>query len=269
MTHDNYHMLRWGGVRTGLKQGVGKYLHRLYMRLRYRDGRVTVIEDGLLKGVRIRQYVRTVTGAFANGTYEQWLQDQLARELKRGDTFFDVGANGGFFSLLAARLVGPEGTVVGFEPHPDTARQAEAQLKANAFHHARIVRAAVSDAEGFAFFTDGETSVVQRLTGLPGAENVAHSQIRVATTTLDAAILRHGLPQVVKIDIEGAELFALRGARKLLRTKKTVIMLEIHSELLYREIRPMLQGFGFNLFRVCGEPVGDEYVRFVVARPNE
>ena len=57
--------------------------------------------------------------AFATGMAERPLQSALQRELRPGATFFDIGANVGFVTLIAARLVGPSGRVVAFEPVPE------------------------------------------------------------------------------------------------------------------------------------------------------
>lgn len=227
-----------------------------------------MIPSGRLSGLIVRRYVRTVTPAFLSGDYEEWLQTKLADLLRPGDTFFDIGANGGFFSLLGAHLVGASGKVVAAEPHPETARQARAQLEVNNFTHALVVQAAVSDAVGYAEFTDGDTSVVQRLGGLPGASSVARKTIRVPTTTIDELVRTYGAPSVMKIDIEGAELLALRGASAALSEHQPKILLEIHSEELFRSIVPLLRSHGYKVYRINGETVGEEYVRFVVCIPD-
>src|SRR5688572_25684309 len=89
---------------------------RWYAR-RHPEGSVVTIKSGEAAGFKWKRHHRYVNGYWL-GQYELPLQQALKRELKPGDTFFDVGANAGFFTLIAARLVGPTGKCVAFDPAP-------------------------------------------------------------------------------------------------------------------------------------------------------
>src|SRR5687767_13965292 len=80
------------------------------------------IESGLAKGMLFLSSSAD-DAAFVSGAYESAIQDAIASLLRPGSVFYDVGSNFGFFSLIAARLVGPAGAVVAFEPVPNNVRR--------------------------------------------------------------------------------------------------------------------------------------------------
>src|SRR5882757_11121436 len=85
-------------------------------------------------------------GLIVRGTLEPPVQEALRRLLAPGDVFYDIGANVGFFTILGARLVGPQGHVVAFEPVPACARAVGRNIELNGFAHAEIREAAVGAA---------------------------------------------------------------------------------------------------------------------------
>ncbi len=140
----------------------------------------------------------------------------LRDQLRPGDTFIDAGANIGVYSVLAARLVGPDGKVIAVEMMPDTADRLEHNLQLNGILNVAVCRAALSNTVG-QFVTAkvtlgkyGQASIAKRI-----ADDTALS-IQVKTTTLDE--LSNNLREVrlIKMDLEGAEALALLGARALL-----------------------------------------------------
>src|SRR5262249_20805847 len=97
---------------------IGPRLYNIYLRLFHDEGRVLTIRDGYLKGKHWIRFMRTHYDDYITGDYEQQVQDALAAHLRPGMVFYDIGANGGFFTLLGASLVGDRGRVVAYEPHP-------------------------------------------------------------------------------------------------------------------------------------------------------
>ena len=87
------------------------------------------ILSGPGRGLRINLHGSAVV--FATGMAERPMQEALARELRPGATFFDIGANVGFVTVLAARLVGPGGRVIAFEPVPQNAAAIRENLALN------------------------------------------------------------------------------------------------------------------------------------------
>ena len=94
---------------------VGHLLYQLYLKIRYREGEILTVKDGYLEGTKLYRFMRTTLSAYVDGSYERPLQTALIRELKPDQVVFDVGANGGFMTLLAGKLVGQGGKVVAFE----------------------------------------------------------------------------------------------------------------------------------------------------------
>jgi FkbM family methyltransferase len=143
----------------------------------------------------------------------------VARTLRPGDCYVDVGANVGLLALRAAAIVGTSGHVVAIEAHPRTSSFLEANVRLNGFQHVEVERVAVGDAPGEIAFTD-RRSDDQNSVAPDGA-----GPVRVPVTTLDALLPVSRLPHVhlLKMDVEGYELAALRGASLLLRRVDRVL----------------------------------------------
>jgi len=152
------------------------------------------------------------------GVWEPNLTAWLKRRLAPGDCFVDVGANVGYYTLLASRLVGGEGRVVAIEPHP----RLHATLTRNAagLPNVRLVRAAVWDREAdLDLFSDadgmsGQTTAIRDW----AAKWQLHERVPVQALPLDT-VLSSGeaaAARLVKIDVEGAEWQAAAGMTRLL-----------------------------------------------------
>ena len=146
------------------------------------------------------------------------------KAIRPGDTVADVGAFRGTYTVIAAAMAGPSGTVIAFEPTEINASIITRNLRLNRFaQRVRMERAAVSDRTGTAeFFVWGDAS-----TNALTPQHDASTGISVPTVALDDYFAEGALPHVVKIDIEGAEILALRGARRLLASE-AVILCELH-----------------------------------------
>jgi FkbM family methyltransferase len=150
--------------------------------------------------------------------------------LAPGDTFLDIGANHGSYSLLAARRVGAGGAVLAFEPQPLLAELIRRSFAANGFSHGRVEQVALADRGGWTRLfvprtNSGAASVHEALSPSRGA-----SVIDVELVSLDDRLLeRPPLPGriLVKLDVEGAELAVLRGARALLSRRRPPLIVEI------------------------------------------
>ncbi|MFF7021062.1 FkbM family methyltransferase [Streptomyces klenkii] len=151
------------------------------------------------------------------GTWEPHMTRWLSRRLRHGDTFIDVGANIGYFSLLAAHSVGPSGRVVAIEASPAFHRSVLANVRRNACRNVRAVNTAVSDGRGALRFTLassrnlGANSIVP-YDGL--AESSFEAQALPLTEVLTASEVAGA--RVIKVDVEGAEGSVVRGMAPLL-----------------------------------------------------
>jgi FkbM family methyltransferase len=223
---------------------------------------------GLKKLLRVRRFVApTVEGTFwvdpasyqglrvlESGVYEPEMLATLQRFLKPGDTFADVGANEGYFSVVASRLVGPTGRVLAVEPQLRLQPILQRNFELNQSGNVTLVAAAVSDQPGEAqiHLTPGMNNSASSLMQ-PTRYPLARQTVRTATLAeifRDAGIERCAL---LKIDIEGWEYEAVLGSRSLFADGRVAaIALELHPHLLRArkldggEITRFLAGCGYR-----------------------
>jgi FkbM family methyltransferase len=154
--------------------------------------------------------------------WEQPIIRQLARALKPGDVFVDLGAYVGPFTLLAARLVGPRGSVVAFEPDPASRGLLERNLAANGASNVTVVPYAVGEHAGTVRFVASGDSA-----GRIGSDG----DLEVRQVQLDQYCDEHEVrPTVMKVDIEGGEAAALERSAVARQVRELVI--EIHEPQL-------------------------------------
>jgi FkbM family methyltransferase len=136
--------------------------------------------------------------------------------LRPGMTFVDAGANVGYYTALAAMLVGSEGSVVAFEPSAYAFERLQALVARNGLAHVKAVHAGLSDAPGSQKLYLGIGSHNHAPTMVPH-DNASASEVLV--TTLDDQAARLGIERIdlIKMDVEGYEPKVLTGARRLLR----------------------------------------------------
>jgi FkbM family methyltransferase len=171
-------------------------------------------------------------------------------------TFLDIGANIGYFSLLAAAAIGSSGRVVAFEPTPTVASRLRENILLNRFTNVTVVEAAVSGRDGHAQLSQStEDPEANSLFG-PAGEGM----VKVATVSLDDELLRRKITgvDVIKIDAEGSELEVLKGARRLLTTERPAIVLELNPLALESggttpdEVLSQLKEYGYRWEEIEG-----------------
>lgn len=183
----------------------------------------------------------------------------ILKTVKSGDVFFDVGANCGFYTLLAGRLVGSQGAVHSFEPTPDIF--SILRVNAGGINQVRVNQLAVSDKEGEArLLIDPIFSVVNSLVVQDGESSGIG--VCVQTTSLDVYTEQtKAIPTFIKIDVEGAEELAISGAKRLLADHSPIVSLEILGSQNEAHVRAvsLLLGLGYRGYRLVAtgeiEPV--------------
>ncbi len=198
---------------------------RASRRLRWRP--LTIL-SGAARGMRINLHGSAV--AFATGVAERPLQGALARELRPGATFFDIGANVGYVTLIAARLVGPSGRVVAFEPVPENVAAIRENLALNGIDWVEVHETAVARERGQAALIVSDVSAFSRLASV-NVPTGARETIDVQVLSVDEFMAAPGapVPDVIKIDVEGAELEVLEGMRETIAAHWPVILCEVHD----------------------------------------
>jgi len=166
----------------------------------------------------------------AAGAYEPQLADLLRRKLSSGMSVVDLGANIGFFTMLAASLVGPSGTVLAVEPNLANVRMIEASRRVNNFDQVTIAACALGNRPGILALN---TAFSNGMTGPVGSalEEVMAAPI-VPCLPLAALLPPDRRVEFIKIDVEGAEHAALAGSRALLTRWHPLIASEFSPELL-------------------------------------
>lgn len=226
----------------------------------------------------------------ARGFFDYWGSDGgdlrfLWKFLRPGMTFFDVGAYHGIYSLVAAKRVGPTGRIYAFEPSPRESRRLAVHFRWNNVRTARIEPYAVGGAaEAKTFFqvVSGDTT----RNGLrPATSSDAVTAINVKMIALDSFIAESGLcsVDVVKMDIEGGEIEALRGATQMIGKLRPVLVCEVLDMATQpwgydaRAIILALQRYDYAWFEslpdgtLTGHTIKDRYpdIRNYVAVPRE
>jgi FkbM family methyltransferase len=169
---------------------------------------LTAKMDGLVLTGPVESW--TVLSQFANNALEPYEAQLFKALLRPGMRVIDVGANLGYYTLLAARAVGPTGVVHAFEPDPRTAPYLRRNIDRNQMTNVRIVQAAASDRHGQALFRESATASHSGLHRT--MDDAAPVKVNVVTTRIDDCDV--GPIDLVKMDVEGEEPAALRGMSK-------------------------------------------------------
>jgi FkbM family methyltransferase len=197
------------------------------------------------------------------GEYDPQMTAFLQAFLRPGLTTFDVGTERGWFTLLMGRCVGPGGEVHGFEAFPPTLAKVRANVVLNDMHWVRVNGMAVTDLRGTVRFQPPTDRVVNYVPFLRCCCGVGHVTceagpeiIEVPTTTVDeyaAMVPLRGL-DLMKLDIEGSELRALKGATKVIERFRPVLLVEYNRLALrragtnWRELDRYLEDCAYDRF---------------------
>lgn len=230
--------------------GVGKYLEQLYTRIA--GGWTTVeVHDQRLKLNLANPLHRTI----AHGEHEPWITTYLERTLNRGDVFFDIGSHIGYFSLIASELVSDSGQVYAFEAHPGNYSLLKQNIELNNRTNIVPEQYAVSDIPDAVVelhidqTRDGQHSYIE-------ASTKDSEKLDIPTTSLDAYCNQTGCghPDVIKIDVEGAELDVLAGAEETIKDSDSIkIICEAH-EGNSEEVKRELASFGLEVEQLHVNP---------------
>jgi FkbM family methyltransferase len=209
---------------------------------------------------------------YLRGDYEPWVQDLLRTHLRPGDVYFDIGAHIGFFVLCAATIVGEYGRIVALEPDPQNFSILAANIQRNGLQCVTAIKAAAWSSSGEVTFAS-PASTSGRLQGRVTSddsftEEGAAGDRKVAALRLDD--ISSSPPTVVKIDVEGAEIEACRGAGRLLVEKKTVWIVEAHGAAQATKLDELFNQCGYDVTATFPRhPAYGQYrEKYIVAKPR-
>jgi len=198
---------RWGHARgLGHRPGL-RGLAALAKRLLFRGSAARRHARVAVHGLEL-EVPYNLSGDYLLKDHEPETVALLERALAPGQVFVDVGANIGYLTLLAAARVGPAGRVVAVEPGPDNLHFLRRNLEVNGFANVRVVAAAAGACRTEATLHLSPVSTIHSLHA-PAEPGAGSSSIAVAQVRLDE--LLEAPPDLVKIDVEGAELEVLAG----------------------------------------------------------
>jgi FkbM family methyltransferase len=182
-------------------------------------------------------------------TYEQHVTTVMQQVLQPGMVVLDIGANIGYYTMLAAAQVGPTGKVLAFEPLRANSAMLQASREANGFAHVHILPYAVAEQDGSLGFREDDSN------GVLALDNPTTAAYEVQAVALDTFLADEPRIDVVKMDIEGAEGLALRGMQQLLRHHRPLVFSEFSWNTL-RQISGMEPETFLDLLRAPGYEVG-------------
>jgi FkbM family methyltransferase len=221
---------------------------RLPLRLIPREAALKIL-SGPLRGKK------WVAGAASHGywlgTYERDVLDAFVKAIHRGATVYDIGANVGLYTLLASVSAGAAGWVYAFEPVERNLVYLRRHLALNKVENCQVLEVAVADLEG-------QTRFARSREGHSMGRLANNGELQVRCVTLDGCIYgRAGLrpPDVLKIDVEGAEREVLRGARRSIAEFHPTVFLEVHGTEQHHDCRDFLRGLGYELEETYGRLV--------------
>ncbi len=165
--------------------------------------------------------------------HERYEAALVARLLDPGEVFWDVGANVGYFSLVAAAAVQETGQVLAFEPGTAALERLTENVSLNPFKNIGISNLAVADRDGEAVLYRAEGIADSSASLFSAAAGAAGGEV-CRTVALDSFLQQEGLrpPDFIKLDVEGAELAALQGAAAILTDSRPLLLVEMEEKNL-------------------------------------
>jgi len=224
------------------------------------DEGLSVIEvaAGLIKGYQVQLNLKAEKSRWL-GTYEPELQSALSEFLKPGMTVYDVGANIGYVSLMMAHQSGVTGKVFAFEALPANIERIQKNVALNKLSNVTIISGAVLDKSGSVTFYVHDSVGMGKAAGSAGRrEEQYKGEITVPGLSLDEFVYTQGnpVPDAVKMDIEGGEVLALPGMRRILREAHPLMFLELHGPESEKVAWEELTAAGYTLYSMeSGYPV--------------
>jgi FkbM family methyltransferase len=257
-------------VRSGLASSSYSHLVRRVLNWISGESNPVVRVGGPLGGQSMRvNWALHKTYVF--GTYEPGVVRGLEELVRPGWTAVDVGANIGYFTLLMANLVGPQGKVIAFEPLAENFRILRENIQLNG--HANVV------VENLALMS--RTERIELRSATPGAitwvasvkidQNSAVESQSVEAVTLDEYVQTKGIAKVdfLKIDVEGAEASVLEGATNVLNRDKPILLIEMHELDRFKDKHPAILKLQEHDYRLRSLGIREWQEHFIAEPPGK
>lgn len=194
----------------------------------------------------------------SNGKFEPLQSKKIINSLNQGDVVLDIGANIGYYSILASKLVGKKGKVYAFEPDPQNIKLLYKNIKLNNCSNVIVIEAALGSKKG-------ELRLIQDLSN-PGESKLSEknmgNSVMVKVLTLDQFVNSEKIKKIdlIKVDVEGSELDVLKGSIKTLKLNKSLkLFIECNPQALKTfnqdkiALTAYLRGMDFELEQIIDE----------------
>jgi FkbM family methyltransferase len=216
---------------------------------RFLEGRefVHTVDAGPARGLKYPVVLPEDKGVWT-GTYELEFASALAEAVQPGDVCLDIGGWRGFYGGVMA-LAGAKRVFI-FEPLPANCERVRKLIALNPELPLTLLEAAVGEQAGEAEFCVMPASSMGKLKASQFQQlEPAEQRIVVKVVSLDELLTEGKIkaPAVIKIDVEGAETFVLRGAKRLLTEHEPKLFIEVHSDALGRSCREFLAQFNYDV----------------------
>lgn len=222
---------------------------RLPLRVIPKDAALPVV-TGPARGLKWR--VGSGQYGYWLGTAERDKRITFANSVAKGMVIYDIGANVGYYTTLAAKYAGSNGRVLAFEPVPQNVRMLLDNVSLNGFDNVEVLECALAAHSGVEFFA---------LTGHPNTGHLDEDgDFEVPVFALDELIQDKALPfpDLIKIDVEGAEEAVLRGASQTISHQHPITFVAVHSDRLKAQCTAFMVRFGYKASELTNQP--DELV---------
>lgn len=197
-----------------------------------------------------------MSGLLAFGLFEPFATKVFRDQVKEGMTVIDIGANIGYYSLIASVLSGANGRIIAYEPETENHSFLLKNIELNKLSNVTSIKKALSNKEGTSDFyiTEGNMSTYALVDN-----RSASKKISVPTITLDHSLSSLGITKVdvIKMDIEGAEPLALEGMKETLaRNRDIIIFTEFYPKAMRRlgkeplSFLQTLHALGFSIWDI-------------------
>jgi FkbM family methyltransferase len=236
-----------------LKEYYCRIMRKLAIRGIFENNTQIITSDGFLMNANKSDGISW--RIYYTGFHERSIGDLIRSTLKQGDVFVDVGANIGYFTIMAAKAVGVSGNVVSFEASPNTAKILKKNLDANKLRNVDVRNIAISDKVGMVkIFGSGPENLGQKSI-LENRGYVVEAEVPCRPLSSDTLGVDVGRIRLIKIDVEGAESFVVAGMIGLLDEPEfnSDIILEIAPQDLNMPVAEFLEPFtsrGYKVFLV-------------------
>ena len=210
------------------------------------------VASGILEGYFFNLDMQTEKDYWL-GTYEMDLQTSLRQLVEPGMIAYDVGANIGYISLMLAHLVGNDGKVFSFEALPSNTIRWQENISLNGLSEkTHLFHGAVADKQSTIRFLVHASGGMGKVLGSAGREESYKDEIEVPCISLDdfVFIKNNPAPDLFKLDIEGGEVLALPGMRRILLEKQPTLLMELHGQESIRVSWNILSDTGYRICRM-------------------